>query len=240
MSNDTKLLCVEDMTQKQDLPAGRFSSWLRIIRNALIKENEVDVPCGECNVCCKSSYFIHIKPEETQTLTRIPKNLLFASPFLPKGNMTLGYDENGHCPMLINNKCSIYEHRPLTCRNYDCRIFPAAGITAGDDDKVMITRHIRRWKFSHPTRRDCNLHSAVQTAALFLQEHKNCFPDGVVPSNTTQLAILAIKVHEVFLKCNKKSGKIDQVSSELEIAKAVMDANEKFKAKRDTLKIYPI
>ena len=53
---------------------------------------------------------------------------------MPKGNMLLGYDENGHCPMLIDDKCSIYEHRPITCRSYDCRIFPAAGIVAGDDD----------------------------------------------------------------------------------------------------------
>ena len=128
MSKDTKRLGIEDMTEQQDLPAGRFSSWLRRTRSAQLEENGVDVPCGECNACCKSSYFIHIRPEETQTLSRIPGELLFAAPGLPEGNVLLGYDENGHCPMLIDEKCSIYEHRPLTCRTYDCRIFPAAGI----------------------------------------------------------------------------------------------------------------
>ena len=34
----------------------------------------------------------------------------------------------GHCPMLVDGRCSIYEHRPRTCRTYDCRVFPAAGL----------------------------------------------------------------------------------------------------------------
>ena len=27
-----------------------------------------------------------------------------------------------------DGRCSIYEHRPRTCRTYDCRIFPATGL----------------------------------------------------------------------------------------------------------------
>jgi uncharacterized protein len=226
MSNDTKLLGVADMTEQQDLPAGCFSSWLRRTRRALVKENGADVNCGECNACCTSSYFIHIRPEETQTLTRIPRKLLFAAPGLPKGNVLLGYDENGRCPMLIDDKCSIYEHRPLTCRNYDCRIFTAAGIAAGDDDKALITQRIRRWKFSYSTQRDLNRHSAVQAAAMFLREHAERFPAGIVPSNSSQLAIFAIKVYGVFLKYNDESGKTGR---DIEVAKAIMEANEKFR-----------
>jgi len=227
MSNETKLLGVEDMAERQDLPAGRFSSWLRRTRSAQGKENGADVPCGECTACCRSSYFIHIRPEETQTLTRIPRELLFAAPGLPEGNVLLGYDENGHCPMLIDNQCSIYEHRPLTCRNYDCRIFPAAGLTAGDDDKALINQQIQRWQFSFPTKLDHNQHAAVQAAAMFLREHAECFPAGVVPRNSTQLAILAIKVYDVFLKYNDESGKTGRVSPDLEVVKAVMEAIEK-------------
>ena len=234
MSNDTKLPGVEDMTEQQDLPAGCFSSWLRRTRSALVKENGADVPCGECKACCTSSYFIHIRPEETRTLTRIRRKLLFAAPGLPKGNVLLGYDENGRCPMLIDDKCSIYEHRPLTCRNYDCRIFTAAGIAAGDDDKALITQRVRRWKFSYPTQRDRDQHSAVQAAAKFLREHAECFPAGVVPSNSTQLAILAIKVYDVFLKYNDESGKTGRVSPDIEVAKAIMEANENFEARRKT------
>lgn len=229
MSNDPKLPGVEAMTEPQDLSAGCFSSWLRRTRYALIKENGADVPCGDCNVCCRSSYFIHIRSEETQTLTRIPKELLFAAPFQPKGNVVMGYDQHGRCPMLIDNKCSIYEHRSITCRNYDCRIFTAAGIAAGDTDKALITERIGHWKFSYPTQRDRDQHLAVQATATFLQEHAECFPGGAVPSNSSQLAILAIKVYDVFLL-----GKTGIVSSDIEMAKAIMEANEKFEARCDT------
>jgi uncharacterized protein len=135
--------------------------------------------------------------------------------------------------MLIDDKCSIYEHRPLTCRNYDCRIFTAAGITAGDDDKALITQRIRRWKFSYPTKRDRGQHLAVQVAAMFLRERADCFPAGVIPSNSTQLAILAIKVYNVFLKYNDESCKIGRVSPDIEVVKAMMEANKKFEARRD-------
>jgi Fe-S-cluster containining protein len=233
MCKDSKLLGGEDITKLQELPAGSFSSWLRRIRYALIKENGADVPCGECNACCKSSYFIHIRPEETQTLIHIPKQLLFAAPFLPKGNVLLGYDENGCCPMMINDQCSIYEHRSITCRNYDCRIFTAAGIEAGDDDKAQISERIRRWQFSYPTKRDRDQHSAVQAAAKFLQEHAECFPGGAVPNNASQLAILALKVYDVFLKNNDEACETTgRVFSDLEVAKAIMVANERFEARR--------
>ncbi|HEX3044415.1 MAG TPA: YkgJ family cysteine cluster protein [Bacillota bacterium] len=230
MSKNLKLPNIEATTEPPDLPAGCFSSWLRRTRIGLIKEREIDVACGACNACCKSSYFIHIRPEETKTLARIPKQILFPAPGLPKGNMVLGYDEKGCCPMLINDKCSIYEHRPQTCRNYDCRIFTAAGIAAGDD-KDLITQQIRRWKFSYPTKRDLNLHLAVQAAAKFLRDRADCFPGGAPPSNSSQLALIALQVYEVLLKYNEASGETGL--SDIEVAKAIMEANEKFKARRD-------
>lgn len=238
MCNDTKQLIFIDMPEQQNLPAGRFSSWLRLIRSAHLKETGIDVPCGECNACCRSSYFIHIKPEETETLARITKKLLFPVPGLAKGNVLLGYDENGRCPMLIDSKCSIYENRPITCHNYDCRIFPAAGIAAGDNDKALITQRIQCWKFSYPTSRDLNQHSAIQAAAKFLQKCAECFPAGAVSGNSTQLAILAIKVYDVFLKYISESGKTKRMHPDLEIAKAIMAANEKFEARRDRLKVH--
>ena len=86
-----------------------------------------EVPCDGCTACCTSSQFVHIGPDETDTLARIPRRLLFPAPRLPAGHVLMGYDENGHCPMLVDGACSIYEHRPRTCRTYDCRVFPAAG-----------------------------------------------------------------------------------------------------------------
>src|ERR1700675_3707326 len=112
MSDDTKLPDVEDVTKREELPAAGFSSWLRRTRNAQMEKGSASVPCGECVACFTSFYFIHIGPEESQTLNRIPKELLFPAPGLPKGHVLLGYDEKGRCPMLVDGKCSIYEHRP--------------------------------------------------------------------------------------------------------------------------------
>ncbi len=234
MSNIKKLNRAAKIIGRQIFPAVGFSSWLRQTRSALLKETGVDVPCGECNACCKSAYFIHIHPKETRTLSRIPKKLLFAAPGLPKGHVLLGYFENGRCPMLINDACSIYAHRSLTCRNYDCRIFTAAGISPGETDKVQITQRIRHWKFSYPTRRDRDQHAAVKAAAKFMRERAACFPAGAIPGNVTQLAILAIKVYSVFLKYIDESGKIKRISSDSELAKAIMKANAKFEAGRHT------
>lgn len=194
------------MSEERDLAAGDFSSWMIEMQGAIRGERGSDVPCGDCTACCTSSQFIHIGPDESDTLARIPAELLFAAPRLPRGHVLLGYDERGHCPMLIDNRCSIYEHRPRTCRTYDCRIFPAAGLAIDNDDKVLIARQVRRWQFSHPTQADRNQHDAVRAAATFLHEHAGLLPDGAVPTNTTQLAVLAIELHDDFLRYEEETG----------------------------------
>ncbi len=218
------------MAEQQDLPAGNFSSWLRHTRNALLVENGTDVACGECIACCISSQFVHVRPEESRTLDRIRKDLLVAAPGLPMGHVLLGYDKNGFCPMMVNGKCSIYEHRPLTCRNYDCRVFTAAGITAGDD-KPRITQRVKRWKFSYPTERDQDEHLGVKAAAHFIRDHAECFPGGKIPGTPSQLAILAIKVYDVFLKRPAVPDNTGRASLDHEIAEAIVDACRKFDAR---------
>jgi Fe-S-cluster containining protein len=137
------------------LAAGNFSSWLVGMQGAIRGENESVVPCGGCTACCTSFQFVHIEPDESDTLAHIPAELLFPAPRLPPGHVVLGYDERGHCPMLVDDQCSIYEHRPRTCRTYDCRIFPAAGLEIDDDDKARIARQSQRWQ-SGPRRTSSN------------------------------------------------------------------------------------
>jgi len=217
----------EKVSQEQEIPAGRFLTWLRNTRNALKKNEGVDVPCGKCTACCTSSYFIHIKPDETQTLASIPQELLFDAPGLPDGNVLMGYDENGHCPMFVDHRCSIYACRPQTCRTFDCRIFPATGLPAGED-RLLISRQVRRWKFEFPTTKDHRQLSALQTAAKFLSEHTECFPAGFVPGNTTQRAVLAIKIYRVFLDTPNVTDNREQEGQILETARAVKTACWKF------------
>jgi hypothetical protein len=100
--------------------------------------------------------------------------------------------------MLINNKCSIYEHRPRTCRTYDCRIFAAARLDV-DDDKILIARQARRWRFSFATSIDRTEEKAVEAAAAFLDKHRDLLPKAAAPADVTQLAVLAIAIHGLFL-----------------------------------------
>ncbi|MBC8376690.1 MAG: YkgJ family cysteine cluster protein [FCB group bacterium] len=187
------------MSESQDLETGNFSSWLSDTRTALSNDAEMDVPCGECNACCRSSYFIHIKPDEFDTVSHIPDELLFPAPGLPEGNVLMGYDEKGHCPMLKDGACSIYDHRPATCRSYDCRIFPATGIQISGKDKILISQQVQRWKFNLTEAEEIKEHKAVQKAASFLTHKSTLFPPDELPGNPTQLAIMAIKVHDLFL-----------------------------------------
>jgi Fe-S-cluster containining protein len=195
------------MTEPDDLPAGRFSSWVLRIQSANVEGEgvDVDVPCGECTACCTASYFIHIGPDEKATLSRIPRKLLFPAPGLPPGHVLMGYDERGCCPMLIDNQCSIYADRPATCRRYDCRIFPAAGLDPGGPEKAGVAERAERWRFSFPEKVDRDRHAAVKAAAAFLREHPECFPDRTVPSNSLQLAVLAIKAHYTFLASGREA-----------------------------------
>jgi hypothetical protein len=114
--------------------------------------------------------------------------------------MILGYDENGHCPMLIDDRCSIYEHRPRTCRTYDCRVFAAAGVELDDEAQVQIGRRAQRWQFSYPAGVDRMEQRAVRAAATFVREHGDLLPEGTAPVNATQHAVLAIRMHGQFLQ----------------------------------------
>src|SRR4051812_11493310 len=186
------------MSDLSPLPAGDFLAWLAEVQTAISGTGVADVPCGGCTACCTSSQFVHIGPDETDTLAHIDPKLLFPAPRLPRGHVVLGYDQHGHCPMLIDNSCSIYEHRPRTCRTYDCRIFPAAGIEPGDD-KVEITERTRRWRFEFPTANDSVQHDSVRAAARFVQEHPEVLEGTDSTFNSTQLAVMAIRAHDAFV-----------------------------------------
>jgi uncharacterized protein len=210
------------MTDDQPLPAGGFSAWLVGMQRALRGEGGSDVPCGGCTACCRSSQFIHIGPDEAETLARIPAELLFPAPRLPAGHVVLGHDEHGHCPMLADGGCSIYEHRPRTCRTYDCRVFPAAGVEPDDEDKLPVARQARRWRFGFPAEVDQTEHDAVRAAASFVREHRDLLPEHVVPANATQRAVLAIQLHDAFLRHDDATDRSVVVDPEPEAVRVVV------------------
>jgi Fe-S-cluster containining protein len=188
------------------LPAGDFSSWLAQMQAAIRGEGASEVPCRGCTACCRSSQFIHIGPDEIDTLARIPSALLSAAPRLPAGTMVLGYDDRGHCPMLIDDQCSIYEHRPRACRAYDCRIFAATGAEPGPNQE-LIARRTKRWRFAFPRESDHREYGAVRAAAGFVERHPEVVGESA-PVAPNRLAAAAVAMFGAFLDRNPVTGAV--------------------------------
>ena len=180
------------------LAAGEFGAWLAQTHAARTGGEGVDVPCGSCIACCSSSYFVHVEPSDVAALAVIPAALLFDAPGLAPGHKLLGYDENGCCPMLVAGQCSIYAHRPLTCRQFDCRVLAAANVHE-DDDKPKIRRQASRWRFEMESPEAKAAAAAVEHAATFFRVNADAFPPGALPRNAPQRAMLAIRFYALFL-----------------------------------------
>lgn len=142
--------------------------------------------------------------------------------------MLLGYDQSGRCPMLVNDKCSIYEFRPITCRSYDCRIFSATGIEAGGKEKELINQVIRRWDFDYGSEDGKKLKNAITATTAFLQTHADRFPSGALPSNPTQLAIYAIKVYDVLIEFSDDTASIKNITPTPELIQQLIEAHDNF------------
>jgi uncharacterized protein len=205
--------CVSD-TADPVLPAGPFSTWLRAMRASLAGGPGMVVDCGDCRGCCVSSYYIKVRAHETAALARIGAANLEQGPPNDPSSRLMGFRENGHCLMFDNGNCAIYEDRPETCRTYDCRVYAAAGTHAGED-KPLINRRVAAWRFEHPTQRDQREHRAVMDAACYLRQHPVRFPNGRVPSRPAEIAVLAVKIYDVFL---------DPPGSDEEIVAAIIQA----------------
>lgn len=199
---------VEPAPAEADLPAGAFSAWWGAMQGVLRGERAADVPCNGCTACCTGSQFVPIGPEEVETLAHIPAALLFPAPRRPEGHVVLGYDDKGRCPMLADDRCSIYEHRPRACRTYDCRVLTATGLDVGSDggDKALIARRAGRWRFSYPTRRDRVERDAVRAAASYLTAHPHLLQNTAAPVTTTALAVLALHISGLFLIGDPSTG----------------------------------
>jgi len=153
--------------------------------------------------------FVHIKPEEVETIRRIPKALLFPAPGLPKGHVLMGYDDMGQCPMLIDNECSIYEHRPQTCRSYDCRVFTGTGIRVDEHNQPEIAERVNRWRFSYRTMESGTEQTTLLKAAAFLQSNRDLFPDESLPGQPGPLAAIAVRIHHLFAETSAQTNRPD-------------------------------
>jgi hypothetical protein len=144
-----------------------------------------------------------------ETIRRIPETLLFPAPGLPKGHVLMGYGNMGQCPMLIDNECSIYEHRPQTCRNYDCRVFTGTGVRVDEHNQPEIAERVNRWRFSYRTMESRAEQTTLLKAAAFLQRNRDLFPDGSLPSQPGPLAAIAVRIHRLFAETSAQTNRPD-------------------------------
>ncbi len=213
------------MMDKHDgIEAGDFASWLDNAIATLQGRSFSDVPCGDCRGCCRSAYFIHVRPTDKAALSVLPKAMLSPAPGWPAGHRLIGYDRHGACPMLKPAGCSIYAQRPRTCRDYDCRVFVAAGIEA-EADKAEINRRIRAWRFTFANESDQRVLEAIRAAASFLRDKRHAFPGGRAPSAPSDIAVMAIKVYPVFLGPNLADKADTEIATEIIARSRVFDAD---------------
>lgn len=92
---------------------------------AVISDEPIsDVPCGSCTLCCTLTPYL--TPEEVAS-GKYPLSLIEPTMDNIRDNSDVGpivtiyKNINGGCGMFIDSKCSIYEYRPLACRQFDCR-----------------------------------------------------------------------------------------------------------------------
>ncbi|MGD8415771.1 MAG: YkgJ family cysteine cluster protein [Pseudomonadales bacterium] len=187
------------------LAAGPFNGWLSAMSRALTHRTAIDVPCGDCTACCSGGYFVHVGPADAGARRRVPAALLFPAPGAPAGHRVLARRADGHCPMLRDRVCSIYEDRPMTCRTYDCRIFAATGLAEPEEEKRAIMARAARWRFDYADAAERARHDALRAVAWGLVSEAEGLAD-VLPRNATQLAMLVVERAEPLLALLEAAG----------------------------------
>jgi uncharacterized protein len=206
-----------------ELPAGAFLDWLRHFRASLLGNQGSDVPCGDCRGCCISGYSVQIRPHDTGARALIPGELLARVQGFARDELTMAARPDGTCPMLRDNECSIYESRPQTCRDYDCRVFAASAI---GPDKLVIHQRVSQWRFSYPTELDRKAHSAVLAAADFIRTKRSSFPNRRAPLGPSGISVLACESYSVFLQPDIHE------KPDIEVARLILDASREFHRSR--------
>jgi Fe-S-cluster containining protein len=117
---------------------------------------ESRVPCGSCNACCKI-YDVDLCPWESGAGLDYHVDA--------NGKRVLRRNADGSCVHLIDNRCSVYAQRPLTCATYDCRTMSIAGVTIKGSPELNaqeLNAAIMRFKPRLKSKRDRELHDKIR------------------------------------------------------------------------------
>lgn len=194
------------------------------MRTVLGGEAEADVPCDGCVGCCVSSYPIPLRPTDVVALARVPDRYL-QWPSSSGQSARMGFRDDGTCPMLVERRCTIYAGRPRTCRDYDCRIYAAAGLQP-DGERPVIQQRVAEWSFTYEDEQARASAAAVRAAGIFIREHAASFPAAMRAHSATAAAVLAVKVYPLFMAGG-------DARPDAALVDAVLEAARRFDAKTE-------
>lgn len=111
---------------------------LTAVSNDEVIEN---VPCNSCTLCCEllSPYLT----KEEISSGKYPLSMIYPEPEQVKQNSEIGpilkmyQKKSGGCGLFIDGRCSIYEDRPIACRQFDCRKNHHSKVPNMLDNKVL-------------------------------------------------------------------------------------------------------
>jgi hypothetical protein len=62
----------------------------------------------------------------------------------------------------------------------------------------------------------------VRAAAAFLDAHRAVLPKDTVPTNSTQLSVLALEIHDAFLQRDEHTGAVTVIDPDVETVRVAL------------------
>ena len=105
------------------------------------QDEQEAILCRSCGMCCRGAFFVNIKISENEiTPLNQTTNL---KPFARKNK----FYSPQPCPELGTHGCSIYDRRPIDCKNYECQLLDCLKSGIKSLDECLSDVHLLRNKY---------------------------------------------------------------------------------------------
>ena len=176
------------------------------MRAALRGERDSDVPCNGCTACCTSSQFVHIGPDETDTLAHIPAELLFPAPRLPRGHVRARLRRARPLPDADRRRVLDLRAPPADVSDLRLPRLPRRRVSnpttkTGTGRATRAPLAVHRADTDRPRRRTTRCAPPPRTSASIAVTCR----EAHLPTTATQLAVLAVELHDLFVAASPTS-----------------------------------
>jgi Fe-S-cluster containining protein len=134
----------------------------------------VDEICLSCGVCCTTLSIVRIQPEDIERLMQgynLTREQAHRMVRRDENGFTILMDRTAACPALSSKAghymCHAYEHRPATCREYECYIL---AFTKDWMEKRGASEKVEERNPFHSVQDEEELYRRVQNATKRLRE----------------------------------------------------------------------